>query len=57
MPVTAYHPELDTSHFLGIDDHRKYQLLLEVLQWMVMIVKPEIYQLVSSLNHFGACPY
>ena len=56
MPVTDCHPELDTSTLLDLDDHRKYQMLLGMLQWMLTIGKPEISQLVSSLNHFGACP-
>ena len=31
-------------------------MLLGMLQWMVTIGKPELCQLVSSLNRFGACP-
>ena len=54
MPVTDCHPELDTSPLLDLDDHRKYQMLLGMLQWMLTIGKPEISQLVSSLNRFGA---
>ena len=32
MPVTGCHPELDDSPLLGIDDHRKFQILLVMLQ-------------------------
>ena len=56
MPVTNYHLELDTSPLLDLDDNRKYQMLLGMLRWMLTIGKPEISQLVSSLNRFGACP-
>ena len=56
MPVTDCHPELDTSSLLGLDDHRNYQMLLGMLQWMITIGKPELCQCVSSLNRFGACP-
>ena len=31
-------------------------MLFGILQWIVTIGKPEIYQAVSSLNHFGVCP-
>ena len=56
MPVIDCHPELDDSPLLGIYDHRKFQILLGMLQWMVTIGKPELCQVVSSLNCFGACP-
>ena len=56
MPITDCHPELDTSPLLDLDDHRKYQMLLGMLQWMITIGKPKISQLVSSLNCFDACP-
>ena len=56
IPVTDCHPELDGTPLLGIDDHRKFQMLLGMLQWMVTISNPELFQAVSSLNRFGACP-
>ena len=56
IPVTDCHPELDTSSLLGLDDHRNYQMLLGMLQWMISIGKPELCQCVSSLNRFDACP-
>ena len=31
-------------------------MLLGILQWLVMICRPDLSHLVSSLNRFGACP-
>ena len=56
MLVTDCHPELYANPLLGIDDHRKFQILLGMMQWMVTIGKSELYQAVSYLNRFGACP-
>ena len=56
LPVTELHPELDTSPLLGLDDHRKYQMLLGMLQWLVTICRPDLCNVVASLNRFGACP-
>ncbi len=50
------HPEVDTSPLLGLDDHRKFQMLLGMLQWMVTIGRPDLCHAVTSLNRFGACP-
>ena len=35
---------------------RKFQMLLGMLQWMFTIGRPDLCQLVASLNHFGECP-
>ena len=56
LPVEDCHPELDDSELLGIDDHRKFQMLLGMLQWLQSIGRPDLSTLVSSLNRFGACP-
>ena len=56
LPVTDCHPEVDTSPLLGLEDHRKFQMLLGMLQWLVTICCPDLCCLVSSLNRFGACP-
>ena len=56
LPVKDCHPELDTSPLLGLDDHRKFQMLLGMLQWLVTIARPDLYHIVSSLNWFGTCP-
>ena len=47
---------MDKSPLLCLDDHRKFQMLLGMLQCMVIIDRPTLYQLVTSLNRFGACP-
>ena len=56
IPVAYCHPELYDTSLLELNDHRKFQILLEILQWMVTIGKPELWQVVSSLNYFGAFP-
>ena len=54
LPVTDTHPELDTSPLLRLEDHRKLQMLLGMLQWLVTICRPDLACLVASLNRFGA---
>ena len=56
LPVKDCHPEMDTSPLLGLADHRKFQMLLGMLQWLVTIGRPDLGPVVSSLNRFGACP-
>ena len=56
LPVDDTHPELDQSPTLGLNDHRKFQMLLGMLQWIVQIGKPELSQACASLSRFGACP-
>ena len=55
IPIGDCHPELDIKPLLDFDYHHNFQMLLRMLQWMVTIGKPELCQLVSSLNRFGAC--
>jgi hypothetical protein len=55
LPKEDCHPELDDSPLLDLDGHRKFQMLLGMLQWMVTIGRPDLCNLVSSLNRFGAC--
>ena len=50
------HPEMDTSELLDLKEHRKYQVLLGMLQWNYTIGRPELGPSVSSLNQFGTCP-
>ena len=50
LPVTDCHPEVDTSPLLGLEDHRKFQMLLGMLQWLVTICRPDLCCLVSSSN-------
>ena len=56
LPVKDCRPELDTSPLLGLDDHRKFQMLLGMLQWLVTIARPDLCHIVSSLNRYRACP-
>jgi hypothetical protein len=56
LPVKECHPELDESPLLQLEDHRTFQMLLGMLQWLVQIGRPELSAVVSSLNRFGACP-
>jgi len=56
LPVKDCHPEMDTSPLLRLDDHRKFQMLLGMLQWLLTIGRPDLGPVVSSLNRFGACP-
>jgi len=56
LPTTDCHPEMDESPLLGLDDHRKFQMLLGMLQWLVTIGRPDLCNVVSSLSRFGACP-
>ena len=44
IPVTDCHPELANFPLMGLDDHLEYQMLLEMLQWMVTIVKSDLCQ-------------
>ena len=37
LPVTDCYPELDEYPLLGLDDHRKFQMILGMLQCLVMI--------------------
>ena len=37
LPTTDCHPETDKPPMLKLDDHRKYQTLLGMLQWIVTI--------------------
>ena len=56
MPTSDCHPELDNTPLLSLDDHRRFQMLLGMLQWMVTIGRPDLCHGVAMLNRFGACP-
>jgi len=56
LPVKDCHPEMDSFPLLGLADHRKFQMLLVMLQWLVTIGRPDLGPVVSSLNCFGTCP-
>jgi hypothetical protein len=50
------HPEMDTSAVLNDDEHRKYQMLIGILNWVVSIGRFDIAHAVSSLPRFSSCP-
>ena len=57
LPVMDCHPELDESPLLGLDNHRNFQMLLEISQLLVIICQPNLFHLVSSLSRFGSCDF
>jgi hypothetical protein len=57
IPMAAGdHPELDTSPLLNDDEHRKYQMLLGMLNWIVQIGRFDVAYATASLSRFTACP-
>ena len=56
LPSADCHPEMDTSPLLDLDGHRKFQMVLGMLQWLMSIGRPDLSQVVASLNRFGAAP-
>jgi hypothetical protein len=57
LPLPAgIHPEEDTSAFLCDDDHRKYQMLIGMLNWVVGIGRFDIAHATTSLARFNSCP-
>ena len=56
LPTTDCHPEMDQSPLLDLDGHRKFQMLLGMLQWLMAIGRPDLSQVVACLNRFGAAP-
>ena len=56
LPSKDCHPEMDTTPLLDLDGHRKFQMVLGMLQWLMSIGRPDLSQVVASLNRFGAAP-
>ena len=50
------HPELDQSEILGDDGHRKFQMLIGMLNWIVGIGRFDVAHATASLSRFSACP-
>jgi hypothetical protein len=50
------HPEMDTSTLLNDDEHRKYQMLVGMLNWITMIGRFDVAHTTSSLARFTSCP-
>lgn len=50
------HPEEDTSTPLNDEFHRKYQMLIGILNWVVCLGRVDVAFAVSSLSRFSAAP-
>jgi hypothetical protein len=53
---TGDHPEMDTSKLLDDKGHRKYQMLIGMLVWVVTVGRIDMAHATSSLSRFTACP-
>jgi hypothetical protein len=58
VPMTSGdHPEMDdTTVVLDDDGHRKYQMLIGILNWIVTIGRLDVAFATMSLSRFSACP-
>ncbi len=53
---TGDHPKRDTSKLLNDEGHRKYQMLIGMLVWVITIGRIDVAHVTSSLSRFTACP-
>jgi hypothetical protein len=53
---TGDHPELDESEIISNKGHRKHQMLMGILVWVVTIGRIDVAHSTSSLSRFTACP-
>ncbi len=53
---TGDHPELDESEVMSDEGHRKHQMLMGMLVWVVTIGRVDVAHSTSSLSRFTACP-
>jgi hypothetical protein len=51
------HPKMDTSKVLNNEGHQKYQMLIGMLVWVVLIGRIDVPHAMSSLSRFRACPW
>ena len=49
-------PELDASELCGIEQHRKYQQLVGIAQWLITCGRMDLSFAVSSLSRFSHAP-
>jgi hypothetical protein len=54
--ATHDHPEMDDSDLLNEREHRIYQRLMGILQWLVSLGRFDICYTVSSLSRFNSAP-
>jgi hypothetical protein len=50
------HPEMDDSPLCSDDGHRKFQMLMGMLNWVVTIGRLDVAHATMSLSRFAACP-
>ena len=50
------YPELDESDFLDENEHKHYQKIIGICQWLVVAGRIDICYAVSSLSRFSAAP-
>jgi Reverse transcriptase (RNA-dependent DNA polymerase) len=50
------HPETDDTTLLSDDEHRKYQMLIGMLNWVVTIGRFDVAHATMSLSRFSASP-
>ena len=53
---SEYHPELDTSEYLGEEAHAKYRMLVGSAQWAISLGRFDIAYAVSTLARYSALP-
>lgn len=53
---TNDHPKLDTAAFCDKDDKKKYQSLIESMQWAVSLGRFDIMTAVMTMSSFQECP-
>ena len=57
LPIPAEsHPEMDTSDILNPEEHKEYQHIIGVGQWLVIRGRIDITYAISSLSRFATCP-
>ena len=49
-------PKVDKSPLLSIEDHRFYQMLVGITQWLVSCGRMDVNYAVTSLSRFNAAP-
>ena len=54
--IDGDHPEEDTSPVMDDDNHKKYQMLIGMLNWIVVLGRIDIGYATASLSRFTACP-
>jgi len=52
----TFHPELDNSQLLDVDQHRLYQQLVGIAQWLITCGRLDFCYAISSLSRFSSAP-